>query len=292
MRIYLCALIACLIATPILAKPSKNGSNGDPVSLLLSFGANQTTIAPGEQVRLNWVSSGASSCFASGAWDGRKGLSGDERTLTLQNDSTFTLTCKSKKRRVIESVFVHVVHPSPTPEPVPLPEPEPEPETEHPSLHLSSSRSHVTSGESITLNWQSEHADNCEASGDWQGIKPVSGSEVITNVIQTQSFSMTCTGGGGSALAITSVSTIGELTLSWQPPINNNDGSPIVGIANYKLYRGIESGRYGESFVIAGELNAFKVSAEIGTRYYFTLTAIDINGAESSYSDEVSGQAH
>ena len=55
-------------------------------------------------------------------------------------------------------------------------------------------------GSSITLNWSSSNASSCTASGDWSGTKSTSGSEDI-NITKagTNTFSLTCTGDGGSS---------------------------------------------------------------------------------------------
>ena len=58
----------------------------------------------------------------------------------------------------------------------------------------------VTSGTSVTLTWSSSNANSCQASGDWFGIKAISGSEIISNITSSKVFTITCTGPGGSAV--------------------------------------------------------------------------------------------
>ena len=58
----------------------------------------------------------------------------------------------------------------------------------------------VDEGASVILSWNSVNANRCEASGDWSGAKPTSGSEKISNLtLGTKTFKLTCYGEGGSA---------------------------------------------------------------------------------------------
>jgi len=48
-------------------------------------------------------------------------------------------------------------------------------------------------GTNLTLTWTSSNATHCTASGAWSGSKPLSGSEVITNLnVGTYTFTLTC----------------------------------------------------------------------------------------------------
>ena len=67
-----------------------------------------------------------------------------------------------------------------------------------PTLSLSASASSVVIGDSVTLSWSSTNATSCAAAGGWSGVRPVSGSEVIANVQNTQAFTLSCSGKKGS----------------------------------------------------------------------------------------------
>ena len=55
-------------------------------------------------------------------------------------------------------------------------------------------------GDDVTLTWSSANATGCTASGDWSGTKSTSGSEIVTITKPgVNSFSLTCTGEGGSS---------------------------------------------------------------------------------------------
>lgn len=74
---------------------------------------------------------------------------------------------------------------------------EPEPEPEAPMLTFEADPLSVMEGATSTLIWDSEHADDCEASDGWLGTKTLDGSEIVV-VLATTTYSLTCTGEGGT----------------------------------------------------------------------------------------------
>ena len=69
--------------------------------------------------------------------------------------------------------------------------------------------------------------------------------------------------------------------VAWDP----NTESDLMG---YKLYVGTSSGVYG-SPIDVGNFTDYEVSnLEPGRTYYFSVTAYDLSGNESTYSDEIS----
>ena len=82
-----------------------------------------------------------------------------------------------------------------------VPEPETAPATAPPaSLSFTASDTVLDSGESVTLSWTSSNADSCEASGDWGGVKSLSGAETIGPLVQDANFTLSCSGDGGGAI--------------------------------------------------------------------------------------------
>ena len=58
----------------------------------------------------------------------------------------------------------------------------------------------------ITLSWSSENSVSCQASGDWSGIKAVSGSQVVQmNEVKTNTFTITCQDSTGTKTETDSV---------------------------------------------------------------------------------------
>jgi len=52
---------------------------------------------------------------------------------------------------------------------------------------------------SVTLSWTSNNVNSCYASGDWSGSKPISGTETISGILSQKTFTITCSGPGGTA---------------------------------------------------------------------------------------------
>jgi hypothetical protein len=73
----------------------------------INFTANPSTIRKGESSILTWSTQYADSCEASGAWSGRKPLSGQE-TVSPQKTSTYSLTCTGSGGSTTASVRITV----------------------------------------------------------------------------------------------------------------------------------------------------------------------------------------
>lgn len=69
--------------------------------------------------------------------------------------------------------------------------------------------------------------------------------------------------------------------LQWDP----NTEADLKG---YKLYYGTASGNYSRTIDL-GQVNSYQVdNLQDGVKYYFAITACDIDGKESGFSNEVS----
>lgn len=81
----------------------------------------------------------------------------------------------------------------------------------------------------------------------------------------------------------------GSATLSWLPPTMRVDGSPLLGLAGYRIRYGTSLGSYPNTLVVP---NGGVTSAVIGNlpsaTYYFVISAYDSVGLESDNSQVVS----
>ena len=65
--------------------------------------------------------------------------------------------------------------------------------TQPPStVTISANPNPVTNGGASTLTWSSSNASTCAASGAWSGTKATSGSQVIGNITQAATYTLTC----------------------------------------------------------------------------------------------------
>lgn len=103
-----------------------------PPAPTLSFTASSPSIAYNSATTLNWSSTNATSCTASGSWSGAKGTSGSQSTGTLTSTQTYTLVCSGSGGSAQKSVTVSVGSP-PTPPPSTPPPSTPPPSTPPPN---------------------------------------------------------------------------------------------------------------------------------------------------------------
>jgi hypothetical protein len=68
-----------------------------------------------------------------------------------------------------------------------------------PTATLKSSADSVDSGGAVTLTWTSQNATSCTASGGWSGSQAVNGKAVSAAITAVTTFTLTCTGAGGTA---------------------------------------------------------------------------------------------
>jgi len=79
------------------------------------------------------------------------------------------------------------------------------------------------------------------------------------------------------------------VTLSWQAPTENSDGTPLMNLKGYRLHYGPASRSYSETVDIANPgLTTYVVQNLAAGDYYFALTAYNSAGIESVLSGEVS----
>jgi fibronectin type 3 domain-containing protein len=97
---------------------------------------------------------------------------------------------------------------------------------------------------------------------------------------------VSATGSSSKMVTVTltvSAPTISSATLTWD---SNTDSD----LAGYKIYQAIASGVYGAALatVPAGTVTYQATGLSANTTYFFVITAYDIAGNESAYSNEVS----
>ncbi len=68
-----------------------------------------------------------------------------------------------------------------------------------PVLTFTASSLSVKSGGSVTLSWNARNATECDASGDWSGTQPASGSFVTAALSNARTFGLICRNAAGAA---------------------------------------------------------------------------------------------
>ena len=240
-----------------------------PPAPTVSVSAADSIIDSGDSTTLNWSSTNVTGCQASDGWSGARSVSGSETTATLTANTTFTLGCTGEGGSISGSVLVQV---NPAPQP---------------TVALSAAELLVNSGGSTTLTWSSTNSDTCSASGGWTGDKTTNGNQVVGPLSVNTTYTLTCSGAGGNAVAMITVNVSGTLSLSWVAPTENVDGSALTDLSGYKIYYGDSTGNYSSSTDV-NDANATSISFTLVSGSYFVaMTALDVDGNESAHSNEV-----
>ncbi|MEL7450148.1 MAG: Ig-like domain-containing protein [Pseudomonadota bacterium] len=83
--------------------------------------------------------------------------------------------------------------------------------------------------------------------------------------------------------------TLGSVTLNWDPPLFNEDGSPVDDLAGYRVYLGLDSGSLSfEGDVTEPGVTSFVIDNLVPDTYWLAVSAIDLAGNESALSPPVS----
>ncbi len=94
------------------------------------------------------------------------------------------------------------------------------------------------------------------------------------------------------AFSISVVATAtGSAMLTWNPPTQNTDGSPLGNLAGYRVYWGTSLNNYTNSATINNPgLSSYVVDQLTPATWFFALTAVNSAGVESAYSNIASKQ--
>lgn len=83
-----------------------------------------------------------------------------------------------------------------------------------------------------------------------------------------------------------------EYQISWSPPTESVDGSPLTDLAGFKIYwKTSATAQYTQHEVIGDEYaksHVLSLTVDGNTRVYIVMTAFDLEGNESVFSNEIS----
>ncbi len=164
--------------------------NGLPTPTI-SLNAAPSSVVSGASTTLTWVSTHAATCTASGGWSGPRATSGSE-VVTPTATTTYELACSNATGTATTSVEVGFME-----------------AVSVPTASLVAEPALVTFGGTSTLNWDSQHATGCMASGaaDWSGPRAATGSALVT-VFATTTYVVECGDGVSSSTASATVSVV------------------------------------------------------------------------------------
>jgi len=101
---------------------------------------------------------------------------------------------------------------------------------------------------------------------------------------------LSCTGAGGTTNQSTTVtvtaSNNGTATLTWVPPTQNTDGTPVTPLTGYHIYYGTTAGALTQSIVVSGATTAtYEITGLASGTWYFAVAAMAADGTESAPSN-------
>jgi hypothetical protein len=183
-------VIVSALSTPVPTAP--------PPAPVVDIQANSSqgplSVVSGTSVNLSWTASGATSCVASGGWSGSKTASGgSESSSPITSSRTFSLSCTGPGGTTTDSVTCNLQGPPAAP-----------------VVTLSAAPSTLPAGGgNSVLTWTSTNSTSCTATGGWSGSKSLNGSESRNGIATDSTFTLTCTGPGGTSSASTTVTVAG-----------------------------------------------------------------------------------
>jgi hypothetical protein len=81
----------------------------------------------------------------------------------------------------------------------------------------------------------------------------------------------------------------GVVTLDWQPPTENSDGSALTNLAGYTVYYGTSPDDLSKSVKVSNPgLTAYSVTGLSSGTWYFAVTSYSADGVESTRTSTVS----
>jgi hypothetical protein len=202
-------------------------------------------VSSGGSSTLTWTSANATDCTASDGWSGAKGVSASQRLADLKATQRYTLTCTGPGGSATASATIGVDEPVPT-------------------VTLEATPQTAILGQSVALTWTATNVAGCTVSGGWSGARDLSGSELIVKPAQTQTYSIACTGLGGTARAALPVDVFpppeapshlaaavgdGAITVSWASHAGSFHAGQLV---STNLYVSTRPGIKPATFVEAG----------------------------------------
>jgi hypothetical protein len=97
---------------------------------------------------------------------------------------------------------------------------------------------------------------------------------------------------GKATTALSSFSVVvngisdGRVTLSWTPPTENTDGTPLTDLSGYKIYYGTSAAALTKSIAVStAGVSMYIVEDLTPATWYFAITAVTASGEESNFSN-------
>lgn len=237
-----------------------------PLTPVVTFSAEPASVSYLANAVLTWSSTNATSCSASGAWSGSKPTSGSATLTALTATASYTLNCSGDGGDSSTVLTIMVQAPL------------------APVLTFDASPATVAYNASSTLTWSAANIVSCTASDAWSGSKTSSGSQTLGALTSTATYTLTCSGAGGSIAKSVTV-TVGAppaptVTLSANPASVAYNGSTTVTWSSTAAISCTGSGAWSGAKAVSGSAT---LTALTSTATY----TLSCSGAGGSVSQSV-----
>ena len=93
----------------------------------------------------------------------------------------------------------------------------------------------------------------------------------------------------GSGTSSPPTASTGNVTINWNPPTQNTNGTPLTNLAGFKIHYGTAPQKYTQTITVSNPgLVTYVIDNLSPGTYYFAVTAYSSAGTESPLSPEVS----
>jgi len=153
-----------------------------------------------------------------------------------------------------------------------------------PTVSLSANPDTVLEQGTSTLSWSTTNATSCTASGDWSGSRPVSGDQQVGPLNSNRSYSLTCSGDGGTSadtanITIQTSQPAPGVELSANPDSVNDGDFTVVDWTSSNADSCVAAGGWNGSKPVQGSQSMGPLSSD--TQFRLSCTGA---GGESSDS--------
>jgi hypothetical protein len=127
------------------------------------------------------------------------------------------------------------------------------------------------------------------ATGRLSGTPSSSSAGSFPNIVISVSDGKVSSSLAAFTINVGSSAANGDVTLSWKAPTHNTNGTPLTNLAGYRVYYGQRSGQYTRTLSVPNRLLTSVGIEGLSTgTWYFAVRALATNGAESTFSQQVS----
>lgn len=180
---------------------------GDTCPPTVSFTTNKIQINKGGSATLTWSTYRAG--LVSISHVGTNLVKNGQKVVSPTSTKTYILSATGPGGTVSKSITITVIQPAPT-------------------LSISADNTNIAYNTSTTIRWSSTKATSCTASNAWSGSKGTSGSKSTGNLTSKKTYTLSCSGAGGTRSASVTVNVL----VASQQQIAGTDDVKLNFVAN------------------------------------------------------------